>query len=172
MTVVYPLTAAERHTIREGLYELMADFERPWRMLLHLWTQYWGEHPTDYQEWVQNDAEAIGDLLLTITNVLGDALESYHLMTGGEFEGDRDPCGAYLEEAQRVEKSRRIDEGIDEVRKMICQSHSSHSLSTAERDAFLERLNNEIMTMRDKDIMPALEELTSEVKASIDHKTE
>ena len=172
MPVVYPLTAAERHTIREGLYETMADFERPWRMLLHLWTQYWGEHPTDYQEWVQNDAEAIGDLLLTITNVLGDALESYHLMTGGEFEGDRDPCGAYLEEAQRVEKSRRIDEGIDEVRKMICQSHSSHSLSTAERDAFLERLNNEIMTMRDKDIMPALEELTSEVKASIDHKTE
>lgn len=172
MPVVYPLTAAERHTIREGLYETMADFERPWRMLLHLWMQYWGEHPTDYQEWVQSDAENIGDLLLTITNVLGDALESYHLMTGGEFEGDRDPCGAYLEEAQRVEKSRRIDEGIDEVRKMICQSHSSHSLSTAERDAFLERLNNEIMTMRDKDIMPALEELTSEVKASIDHKTE
>lgn len=172
MPVVYPLIAAERHTIREGLYETMADFERPWRMLLHLWMQYWGEHPTDYQEWVQSDAENIGDLLLTITNVLGDALESYHLMTGGEFEGNRDPCGAYLEEAQRVEKSRRIDEGIDEVRKMICQSHSSHSLSTAERDAFLERLNNEIMTMRDKDIMPALEELTSEVKASIDHKTE
>lgn len=47
-------------------------------MLLHLWMQYWGEHPTDYQEWVQNDAEAIGDLLLTITNVLGDALTSYH----------------------------------------------------------------------------------------------
>lgn len=40
MTVVYPLTAAERHTIREGLYEIMADFERPWRMLLHLWMQY------------------------------------------------------------------------------------------------------------------------------------
>lgn len=29
MPVVYPLTAAERHTIREGLYETMADFERP-----------------------------------------------------------------------------------------------------------------------------------------------
>lgn len=172
MTVVYPLTAVERHTIREGLYELMADFERPWRMLLHLWTQYWGEHPTDYQEWVQNDAEAIGDLLLTIVNALGDALTSYRLMTGGEFEGDRDPCGAYLEEAQRVEKSRRIDDCIDTVRKMICQSHSSHALSTAEHDAFLERLNNEIMAMRDKDIMQALEELTSEVKASIDHKTE
>ena len=169
MPVVYPLTAAERHTIREGLYETMADFERPWRMLLHLWMQYWGEHPTDYQEWVQSDAENIGDLLLTITNVLGDALESYHLMTGGEFEGDRDPCGAYLEEAQRVEKSRRIDEGIDEVRKMICQSHSSHSLSTAERDAFLERLNSGITTTRDKDIMPVLEEFTEEVKSRINH---
>ena len=45
MTVVYPLTAAERHTIREGLFETMPDFERPWRMLLHLWMQYWGEHP-------------------------------------------------------------------------------------------------------------------------------
>ena len=119
MPVVYPLTAAERHTIREGLYEITADFERPWRMLMHLWTQYWGEHPTDYQEWVQSDAENIGDLLLTITNVLGDALESYFLMVGGEFEGDRGPCGAYLEEAQRVEKSRRIDDCIDTVRKMI-----------------------------------------------------
>ena len=172
MTVVYPLTAAKRHTIREGLYETMADFERPWRMLLHLWTQYWGEHPTDYQEQVGYDAEFIGDMILTITNVLGDALVSYHLMTGGEFEGDRDPCGAYLEEAQRVEKSRRIDECIDAVRQMICQSHASHSLSTSERDAFLERLHGGIMTKRDEDIMPALEELTSEVKASIDHKTE
>lgn len=169
MPVVYPLTAAERHTIREGLYEITADFERPWRMLMHLWTQYWGEHPTDYQEWVQSDAENIGDLLLTITNVLGDALESYFLMVGGEFEGDRGPCGAYLEEAQRVEKSRRIDDCIDTVRKMICQSRT---LSTAERDAFLERLNSGIMTKRDEDIMPALEELTSEVKAAIDRETE
>lgn len=172
MTVVYPLTAAERNTIREGLYELMADFERPWRMLLHLWTQYWGEHPTDYQHWVQNDAEAIGDLLLTIVNTLGDALKSYYLMVGGELEGDRDPCGAYLEEAQRVEKSRRIDECIDAVRKMICQSHSSHSLSTAERDAFLERLHGGIMSKRDEDIMPVLEEFTKEVKSSIDRRAE
>lgn len=167
MVCVYELNAAERHTIREGLYELVSDLERPWRMLLHLWMQYWGEHPTDYQHWVQNDAEAIGDLLLTIVNVLGDALTSYHLMTGGEFEGDRDPCGAYLEEAQRVEKSRRIDECIDAVRQMICQSHASHSLSTSERDAFLERLNNGIMTKRDEDIMPALEEFTAEVKDRI-----
>lgn len=164
MTIAYPLTAAERHTIREGLYELMADFERPWRMLLHLWMQYWGEHSTDYQEWVQSDAENIGDLLLTITNVLGDALESYFLMVGGEFEGDRGPCGAYLEEAQRVEKSRRIDKSIDAVRQMICQSRT---LSTAERDAFLERLHGEIMTKRDEDIMPVLEEFTKEVKANI-----
>lgn len=128
-----------------------------------------GRTPTDYQEWVQNDAEAIGDLLLTITNVLGDALESYHLMTGGEFEGDRDPCGAYLEEAQRVEKSRRIDDCIDTVRKMICQSRT---LSTAERDAFLERLNNEIMAMRDKDIMQALEEFTAEVKDRVSSRAE
>ena len=169
MTVVYPLTAAERHTIREGLYETMADFERPWRMLLHLWMQYWGKHPTDYQEWVQNDAEAIGDLLLTIVNALGDALTSYRLMTGGEFEGDRDPCGAYLEEAQRVEKSRRIDDCIDTVRKMICQSRT---LSTAERDAFLGRLNNEIMAMRDKDIMQALEEFTAEVKDRVSSRVE
>ena len=169
MTVVYPLTAAERHTIREGLYETMVDFERPWRMLLHLWTQYWGEHPTDYQEWVQNDAEAIGDLLLTIVNVLGDALTSYHLMTGGEFEGDRDPCAAYLREAACVEQSRRADSAIDAVREMVCQSHT---LSTAERDAFLERLNNEIMAMRDKDIMQALEEFTAEVKDRINHKTD
>jgi len=172
MPVVYPLTAAERHTVREGLYELMADFERPWRMLLHLWMQYWGEHPTDYQEWVQSDAENIGDLLLTITNVLGDALESYYLMVGGELEGDRDPCGAYLAEAQRVEKARRVDECIDAVRQMICQAHSSHSLSTAERDAFLERLNNGIMAKRDEDIMPVLEEFTSEVKNTINRKTE
>lgn len=172
MICAYELTAAERHTIREGLYETMADFERPWRMLLHLWMQYWGEHPTDYQHWVQNDAEAIGDLLLTIVNVLGDALTSYHLMTGGEFEGDRSPCGAYLEEAQRAEKSRRIDERIDAVRQMICQSHSSHSLSTAERDAFLERLHGGIMAKRDEDIMPALEEFTKEVKDRINRKAE
>lgn len=172
MICVYELTAAERHTIREGLYETMGDFERPWRMLLHLWMQYWGEHPTDYQEWVQSDAESIGDLLLTITNVLGDALESYYLMVGGELEGDRSPCGAYLEEAQRVEKSRRIDERIDAVRQMICQSHSSHSLSTAERDAFLERLHGGITTKRDEDIMPVLEEFTKEVKSSIDRRAE
>ena len=169
MICAYELTAAERHTIREGLYELMADFERPWRMLLPLWTQYWGEHPTDYQHWVQNDAEAIGDLLLTIVNALGDALKSYYLMVGGELEGDRDPCGAYLGEAQRVEKSRRIDECIDAARKMLCQSHT---LSTAERDAFLERLSNGIMTKRDEDIMQALEEFTAEVKDRINHKTE
>lgn len=169
MPVVYPLTAAERHTIREGLYELMADFERPWRMLLHLWMQYWGEHPTDYQHWVQNDAEAIGDLLLTIVNVLGDALTSYHLMTGGEFEGDRDPCAAYLREAACVEQSRRADSAIDAVRQMICQSRT---LSTAERDAFLEHLNNEIMAMRDKDIMQALEEFTAEVKDRVSSRAE
>lgn len=172
MICAYELTAAERHTIREGLYELMADFERPWRMLMHLWMQYWGEHPTDYQDWVQSDAESIGDLLLTITNVLGDALTSYHLMTGGEFEGDRDPCGSYMYEASRVVQSRRVDEHIDAVRKMICQAHSSHSLSTAERDAFLERLNNGITTRRDEDIMPVLEEFTKEVKSSIDRRAE
>lgn len=169
MPVVYPLTAAERHTIREGLYELKADFERPWRMLLHLWMQYWGEHPTDYQHWVQNDAEAIGDLLLTIVNVLGDALTSYHLMTGGEFEGDRNPCAAYLREAACVEQSRRADSAIDAVREMVCQSHT---LSTAERDAFLEHLNNEIMAMRDKDIMQALEEFTAEVKDRVSSRAE
>lgn len=169
MICAYELTAAERHTIREGLYGLMADFERPWRMLPHLWMQYWGEHPTDYQHWVQNDAEAIGDLLLTIVNVLGDALTSYHLMTGGEFEGDRNPCAAYLREAACVEQSRRADSAIDAVREMVCQSHT---LSTAERDAFLERLNNEIMAMRDKDIMQALEEFTAEVKDRINHKTD
>lgn len=172
MPVVYPLTAAKRHTIHGALYELMADFERPWRMLMHLWTQYWGEHPTDYQEQVGYDAEFIGDMILTITNVLGDALASYHLMTGGEFEGDRDPCGSYMYEASRVVQSRRVDEHIDAVRKMICQAHSSHSLSTAERDAFLERLNNGITTKRDEDIMPVLEEFTKEVKDSIDRKTE
>lgn len=164
MICAYELTAAERHTIREGLYETMADFERPWRMLLHLWMQYWGEHPTDYQHWVQNDAEAIGDLLLTIVNVLGDALTSYHLMTGGEFEGDRDPCAAYLREAACVEQSRRADAAIDAVRQMICQSRT---LSTAERDAFLERLNNGITTKRDEDIMQALEEFTAEAKDRI-----
>ena len=169
MTVVYPLTAAERNTIREGLYETMSDFERSWRMLLHLWMQYWGEHPTDYQHWVQNDAEAIGDLLLTIVNVLGDALTSYHLMTGGEFEGDRNPCAAYLREAACVEQSRRADSAIDAVREMACQSHT---LSTAERDAFLERLNNGITTTRDEDIMPVLEEFTKEVKSSIDRRAE
>lgn len=169
MICAYELTAAERHTIREGLYETMADFERPWRMLLHLWTQYWGEHPTDYQHWVQNDAEAIGDLLLTIVNALGDALTSYHLMTGGEFEGDRDPCAAYLREAACVEQSRRADAAIDAVRQMICQSRT---LSTAERDAFLERLNNGITTKRDEDIMPALEEFTAEVKDRINRRAE
>lgn len=168
MICVYELSAAERHTIREGLYELVADFERPWRMLLHLWLRYWGEG-RNYEEALKNDAEFVGDLLLTITNELGDALKSYHLMTGGELEGDRAPCTAYLEDVQRVEKSRRIDECIDAVRKMICQSHS---LSTEERDAFLERLHGGIMAKRDENIMPALEELTSEVKASIDHKTE
>ena len=169
MICAYELNAAERHTIREGLFEMMSEFERPWRMLLHLWTQYWGEHPTDYQRWVQNDAEAIGDLLLTIVNALGDALTSFHRMTGGDFEGDRDPCGAYLQEAAYVEQSRRADAAIDAVREMVCQSHT---LSTAERDAFLERLHGGIMSKRDEDTMPALEELTSEVKASIDHKTE
>lgn len=169
MICAYELTAAERHTIREGLYETMADFERSWRMLLHLWMQYWGEHPTDYQHWVQNDAEAIGDLLLTIVNVLGDALTSYHLMTGGEFEGDRDPCAAYLREAACVEQSRRADSAIDAVREMVCQSHT---LSTAERDAFLGRLNNEIMAMRDKDIMQALEEFTAEVKDRVSSRAE
>lgn len=169
MICAYELTAAERHTIREGLYETMADFERPWRMLLHLWMQYWGEHPTDYQHWVQNDAEAIGDLLLTIVNVLGDALTSYHLMTGGEFEGDRDPCAAYLREAACVEKSRRVDEHIDAVRQMICQSHT---FPAVERDAFLEHLDNEIMAMRDKDIMQALEEFTAEVKDRVSSRAE
>ena len=161
MICAYELTAAERHTIREGLFEMMSDFERPWRILLHLWTQYWGEHPTDYQHWVQNDAEAIGDLLLTIVNALGDALKSYYLMVGGELEGDRNPCAAYLREAVCVEQSRRADSAIDAVRQMICQSRT---LSTAERDAFLERLNNGITTKRDEDIMPALEEFTAEVK--------
>lgn len=169
MICAYELTAAERHTIREGLYELMADFERPWRMLMHLWMQYWGEHPTDYQEWVQSDAESIGDLLLTITNVLGDALKSYHLMTCGELEGDRSPCSAYMYEASRVAQSRRVDEHIDAVRQMICQSRT---LSTAERDAFLGRLNNEIMAMRDKDIMQALEEFTAEVKDRVSSRAE
>lgn len=168
MICTYELTAAERHTIREGLYELMADFERPWRMLLHLWLRYWGEG-RNYEEALKNDAEFVGDLLLTITNELGDALKAYHLTTGGELEGDRAPCAAFMEEAKRIEQSRRIDECIDAVRKMICQSHS---LSTAERDAFLERLHGGIMAKRDEDIMPALEELTSEIKTSIDYTTE
>lgn len=168
MICTYELTAAERHTIREGLYELMGDFERPWRMLLHLWLRYWGEG-RNYEEALKNDAEFVGDLLLTITNELGDALKAYHLTTGGELEGDRAPCAAFMEEAKRIEQSRRIDECIDAVRKMICQSHS---LSTAERDAFLERLHGGIMAKRDEDIMPALEELTSEIKTSIDYKTE
>lgn len=168
MICTYELTAAERHTIREGLYELMADFERPWRMLLHLWLRYWGEG-RNYEEALKTDAEFIGDLLLTITNELGDALKSYHLATGGEFEGDHAPCTAFMEDAKRIEQSRRIDECIDAVRKMICQSHS---LSTAERDAFLERLHGGIMAKRDEDIMPALEELTSEIKTSIDYTTE
>lgn len=168
MICVYELSAAERHTIREGLYELMGDFERPWRMLLHLWLRYWGEG-RNYEEALRTDAEFVGDLLLTITNELGDALKAYHLTTGGELEGDRAPCAAFMEEAKRIEQSRRIDECIDAVRKMICQSHS---LSTAERDAFLERLHGGIMAKRDEDIMPALEELTSEIKTSIDYTTE
>lgn len=169
MICVYELNAAERHTIRNALLGTMDAFERPWRMLLHLWTQYWGEHLTDYQQLVQSDAEAIGDLLLTITDALGDALISYFLMVGGEFEGDRSPCTAHLEEARRVEQSRRVDERIDAVRQMVCQSNL---LSTAERTAFLERLNNGIMDKRDEDIMPILEVFTNEVKASIGRKTE
>ena len=168
MICVYELSAAERHTIREGLYELVGDFERPWRMLLHLWLRYWGEG-RNYEEALKNDAEFVGDLLLTITNELGDALRSYHLMTGGEFEGDRAPCAAYLEDVQRVEKSRRIDKCIDAVRKMICQSHS---LSTEERDAFLDRLNNKITTKRDSDAIPELEAFTAEVKDTIGRKME
>ena len=52
---------------------------------------------------------------------------------------------------------------------MICQSRT---LSTAERDAFLGRLNNEIMAMRDKDIMQALEEFTAEVKDRVSSRAE
>ena len=55
------------------------------------------------------------------------------------------------------------------MRQMICQSRT---LSTAERDTFLERLNNGIMTKRDEDIMPVLEEFTKEVKSSIDRRAE
>ena len=168
MICVYELSAAERHTIREGLYELVADFERPWRMLLHLWLRYWGEG-RNYEEALKNDAEFVGDLLLTITNELGDALRSYHLMTGGEFEGDRAPCTAFVEEAKRVEKSRRVDECFDAVRKMVCQARS---LTPAERDAFLDRLNNEITTKRDGDAIPELEAFTAEVKSVIDSRTE
>ena len=54
-------------------------------------------------------------------------------MTGGEFEGDqilRRLSGG----GPARRGSRRIDDCIDTVRKMICQSHT---LSTAERDAFL-----------------------------------
>lgn len=168
MICTYELTAAERHTIREGLYELMADFERPWRMLLHLWLRYWGEG-RNYEEALRNDAEFIGDLLLTITNELGDALTSYHLMTGGELEGDRAPCAAFMEEAKRIEQSRRVDECFDAVRKMVCQARS---LTPAERDAFLDRLNNEITTKRDNDAIPELEAFTAEVKNAIDRGME
>lgn len=168
MICVYELSAAERHTIREGLYELMGDFERPWRMLLHLWLRYWGEG-RNYEEALRSDAEFVGDLLLTITNELGDALESYHLMTGGELEGNRAPCAAFMEEAQRIEQSRRVDECFDAVRKMVCQARS---LTPAERDAFLDRLNNEITTKRDSDAIPELEEFTAEVKATIDSRME
>lgn len=168
MICTYELTAAERHTIREGLYELMADFERPWRMLLHLWLRYWGEG-RNYEEALRNDAEFIGDLLLTITNELGDALRAYHLMTGGELEGDRAPCAAFMEEAKRIEQSRRVDECFDAVRKMVCQARS---LTPAERDAFLDRLNNEITTKRDNDAIPELEAFTAEVKNAIDRGME
>lgn len=168
MICVYELTASERHTIREGLYDLMADFERPWRMLLHLWLRYWGEG-RNYEEALRNDAEFIGDLLLTITNELGDALTSYHLMTGGELEGDRAPCAAFMEEAKRIEQSRRVDECFDAVRKMVCQARS---LTPAERDAFLDRLNNEITTKRDNDAIPELEAFTAEVKNAIDRGME
>ncbi len=168
MICTYELTAAERHTIREGLYELMADFERPWRMLLHLWLRYWGEG-RNYEEALRNDAEFIGDLLLTITNELGDALRAYHLMTGGELEGDRAPCAAFMEEAKRIEQSRRVDECFDAVRKMVCQARS---LTQAERDAFLDRLNNEITTKRDNDAIPELEAFTAEVKNAIDRGME
>lgn len=168
MICTYELTAAERHTIREGLYELMADFERPWRMLLHLWLRYWGEG-RNYEEALRNDAEFIGDLLLTITNELGDALRAYHLMTGGELEGDRAPCAAFMEEAKRIEQSRRVDECFDAVRKMVCQARS---LTQAERDAFLDRLNNEITTKRDNDAIPELEVFTAEVKNAIDRGME
>lgn len=168
MICTYELTAAERHTIREGLYELMADFERPWRMLLHLWLRYWGEG-RNYEEALRNDAEFIGDLLLTITNELGDALRAYHLMTGGELEGDRAPCAAFMEEAKRIEQSRRVDECFDAVREMVCQARS---LTQAERDAFLDRLNNEITTKRDNDAIPELEAFTAEVKNAIDRGME
>lgn len=168
MICVYELTAAERHTIREGLYELMGNFERSWRMLLHLWLRYWGEG-RNYEEALRNDAEFIGDLLLTITNELGDALRAYHLMTGGELEGDRAPCAAFMEEAKRIEQSRRVDECFDAVRKMVCQARS---LTPAERDAFLDRLNNEITTKRDNDAIPELEAFTAEVKNAIDRGME
>ena len=168
MICVYELSAAERHTIREGLYELMGNFERPWRMLLHLWLRYWGEG-RNYEEALRNDAEFIGDLLLTITNELGDALRAYHLMTGGELEGDRAPCAAFMEEAKRIEQSRRVDECFDAVRKMVCQARS---LTPAERDAFLDRLNNEITTKRDNDAIPELEAFTAEVKNAIDRRME
>lgn len=168
MICVYELSAAERHTIREGLYELMGDFERPWRMLLHLWLRYWGEG-RNYEEALKTDAEFIGDLLLTITNELGDALKSYHLATGGEFEGDHAPCTAFMEDAKRIEQSRRVDECFDAVRKMVCQARS---LTPAERDAFLERLNNEITTKRDSDAIPGLEAFTAEVKNAIDRGME
>ena len=168
MICVYELSAAERHTIREGLYELMGDFERPWRMLLHLWLRYWGEG-RNYEEALRTDAEFVGDLLLTITNELGDALKANHLTTGGELEGDRAPCAAFMEEAKRIEQSRRVDECFDAVRKMVCQARS---LTQAERDAFLDRLNNEITTKRDNDAIPELEAFTAEVKNAIDRGME
>lgn len=168
MICTYELTAAERHTIREGLYELMADFERPWRMLLHLWLRYWGEG-RNYEDALKNDAEFVGDLLLTITNELGDALKSYHLMTGGELEGDRATCDFLLEEAERIKRSRQVDDCIAIARKAVCQASS---LTQAERDAFLDRLDNGIMVKRDNDAIPELEAFTAEVKNVIDGRME
>ena len=48
---------------------------------------------------------------------------------------------------------------------MVCQARS---LTPAERDAFLDRLNNEITTKRDNDAIPELEAFTAEVKNAID----
>lgn len=168
MICTYELTAAERHTIREGLYELMAAFERPWRMLLHLWLRYWGEG-RNYEEALKTDAEFIGDLLLTATNALGDALKSYHLLTGGELEGDRDTCDFLLDEAERIKRSRQVDDCIAIARKAVCQARS---ITPAERDAFLDRLDNGIMSKRDSDAIPELEAFTAEVKGIIDSRME